>query len=860
MKNVLLLAGIFALFLAACPQPDDSAKVNTNTHGDENKATIVFNNTQGICAVTVYDDHRREPAHKIAEVPAGRSSEEITWTASDSYPFYFSYAVSLNGVNNFSITYIPATGKDQVAVRIDADTRNDIAIPKLEETISGPDTLLSLNSYIVIQNVSSYSFQLYRNNSSVKPDKAGSAVVNAGERVLYTISPGVASPYSLLVNADSRSFAGTVEAFEAGYIYQFKFEGSSLSLFSEMPVTVANMRPPAPELPAIPAAPSLTAADRCISAQWAETQGAERYEVYIGSSAEPPAAPVQTVAGTSALLDGLVNKTVYSVWIKAVNSAGSSGFSPPAQARPSATEVPETPARPQVAAGVSQLTVNWSASSGAASYEVYYHTTGTPPATPALSVSGTSAVLTGLNNNTLYYVWVRAVNAQGKSGYSTAGTGTPRMPATPPAAPGMPVLTEGNQALTVRWEPVEMASAYEVWAETSGNSANAAKHGADISGGLTQTTLTGLINGTTYYVWIKAKNSYGASGFSPAANASPSATAVPPPAPAAPLVTEVIRELIVSWQAVAGAEAYEVWAGTSSNPANAVKQGADTAELSASVTNLVSETTYYVWIKAKNSYGASGFSPVVSGMPIFVELYKGAAFAEAAQINNLNLGTALSYISSNAASGDNYFIVLMKDIQYAPVMLYYAGRTVGITLMADGVERTVQLASNGSLFTVDSGVTLTLENNVTLKGRTGNNAGLLTISSSGTFIMNSGEISGNTNTSSSYGGGGVVSGGTFTMNGGKISGNTSSSSSSYLYGGGVCVNGGTFIKSSTGGVITGYGSDTATGNKVVYNGVVLSNRGHAVYVSSGNKQLEKTVATNKALDSRVAGPEGGWTE
>jgi autotransporter-associated beta strand protein len=43
------------------------------------------------------------------------------------------------------------------------------------------------------------------------------------------------------------------------------------------------------------------------------------------------------------------------------------------------------------------------------------------------------------------------------------------------------------------------------------------------------------------------------------------------------------------------------------------------------------------------------------------------------------------------------------------------------------------------------------------------------VSGNGTFMMNGGEISGNT---SSYGGGVYVNDGTFTMNGGEISGNT----------------------------------------------------------------------------------------
>ena len=671
----------------------------------------------------------------------------------------------------------------------------------------------------------------------------------------------------------------------------------------------------------------MTAGDGAIIAQWADTQGAERYEVYLRAGTDPPAEPLRTVSGTSALLDGLVNKTVYSVWIKAVNSAGSSELSPPARARPwSVTEVPETPARPQVVGGVYQLTVSWDASGGAASYEVYYSTANTQPAAPAVSATGTRAVLTGLANETLYYVWVRGVNAAGRSGYSQAEIGMPRTPTAPPAAPEKPALAAGNRELAVSWEPVEMASAYEVWAGTSSNSASATKRGADITGGLTQAALTGLVNETAYYVWIKAKNVAGASGFSPAASAAPSALAGPPRVPAAPAVTAGSRALFVSWQAAEGAESYEVWAGTSSNPASAVKQGEDTTALSATVTNLVNGTAYYVWIQAKNRTGTSGFSPATSGTPtalasppsapaaptvtpgngqLFVNwravedaesyevwagtsgnsadaakrgadisglstaltglvkgtayyvwikaknsagtsgfspaasgtprtitagLYKGEAFTTATKIGSQNLELALSYIAANALSGDNYYIVLGANETIALKTLYfYSGEPVGITLMSDGVERTVQLASNGSLFTVNSGVTLTLENNVTLKGMPDNTASLITIyDDSSTFIMNGGEISGNT---SCYGGGVSVALGTFTMSGGKISGNTAEYE--YADGGGVNLLDSTFTMS--GGKISGNTSSSSSssrgGGGVYFSGSTFTMSGGTI---SGN--------------------------
>jgi len=60
-----------------------------------------------------------------------------------------------------------------------------------------------------------------------------------------------------------------------------------------------------------------------------------------------------------------------------------------------------------------------------------------------------------------------------------------------------------------------------------------------------------------------------------------------------------------------------------------------------------------------------------------------------------------------------------------------------------GEIRTISLSSNGSLFTVGSGITLILDNNITLQGRPDNTASLVSVT--GSLVMNEGaQISGNT--------------------------------------------------------------------------------------------------------------------
>jgi hypothetical protein len=178
------------------------------------------------------------------------------------------------------------------------------------------------------------------------------------------------------------------------------------------------------------------------------------------------------------------------------------------------------------------------------------------------------------------------------------------------------------------------------------------------------------------------------------------------------------------------------------------------------------------------------------------------------------------------------------------------------------------------MFTIGNNITFILDNNITLKGHTGNTGPMISVGeksgkfqmrdgsiitgnasgavrmSSGTFEMSGGNIIGNT---ASEGGGVYINNeGTFTMTEGTISGNTAkkgggvfvniSSSTAFTMrggtitgntareaGGGVYVRGsGSFTKS--GGTITGYSSDPNNGNIVRDDaGDMLARKGHAVY-------------------------------
>jgi len=152
------------------------------------------------------------------------------------------------------------------------------------------------------------------------------------------------------------------------------------------------------------------------------------------------------------------------------------------------------------------------------------------------------------------------------------------------------------------------------------------------------------------------------------------------------------------------------------------------------------------------------------------------------------LANKLAWLQTNAASGGNYIIDVTTNESIDPQNLSYNNRSnITITLRGSSAKQTISLSSNGCMFSVGSGVTLILDNNITLQGKSSNTASLIRVT--GSLIMNEGaEISGNSISGSngsrggnglmasgkpggnggSVSGGGVYVSGTFTMNGGKI--------------------------------------------------------------------------------------------
>ena len=152
--------------------------------------------------------------------------------------------------------------------------------------------------------------------------------------------------------------------------------------------------------------------------------------------------------------------------------------------------------------GVSSATLSWDPVTNADNYELYYGTTNETPAvnvTGVISVNDTSYALTDLTTGTTYYAFVRTVIGTEKSDWSSACEFTPYL-----LQPEN--LTASKVAATsarLSWNAVTDAEGYELSYSTT----EGAPDNGTIVTELTKThyKLIGLVDGTTYYAYVRAK-------------------------------------------------------------------------------------------------------------------------------------------------------------------------------------------------------------------------------------------------------------------------------------------------------------------------------------------------------------------
>ncbi|MFA5941569.1 MAG: fibronectin type III domain-containing protein [Sinimarinibacterium sp.] len=357
-------------------------------------------------------------------------------------------------------------------------------------------------------------------------------------------------------------------------------------------------------LPAAPANLTATAGNGQVTLNWAASAGASTYNVYQGTSAGGEGTtPVATgITGTTRTVAGLTNGTTYYFKVAAINASGTSPLSNEASATPA--DPPPAPTNLTATPGNSQVTLNWGASDGATSYNVYQGTSAGGATLVATGVTGTNRTVTGLTNGTTYFFKVAAINAGGASSpFSNAASATPQGP---PPAPTNLSATAGNGQVTLNWAASTGATSYNVYQGTSAGAETLLATGIAGTGRI----VTGLSNGTTYYFKVAAVNANGTSPLSNEASATPQGA---PPAPTNLTATAGDSQVTLNWTASTGASSYNVYQGTSAGGETLAATGI--TGTSRTVTGLTNGTTYFFKVAAVNPTGVSALSNGASATP-----------------------------------------------------------------------------------------------------------------------------------------------------------------------------------------------------------------------------------------------------
>ena len=497
----------------------------------------------------------------------------------------------------------------------------------------------------------------------------------------------------------------------------------------------ANSSPPVGVTPAVPTVPPVptgvtaTAGNQSVALSWNASAGAASYSVKRATSISGPFTTAATgVTATSYTNTGLANGTTYYYVVSAVNAVGeSANSSPPVSATPQLA-IPAAPTGLQATAGNAQVALSWTASSGAASYNVKRATTSGGPYSTVGTATTTSFTNTALTNGTTYYYVVSAVNASGESPNSAQASATPQLPSTlkveyrvgdtsatdSQLKPQLRIANTGTSAVSLSglkiryWFTKDSAQTAQYtcdWAQagcanitTSFGSLSAPATGADtyleigftagagsVAAGGNSGEIQNRVNlanwanfdETNDYSYNATQTAYAPSGTITLYQngtliwgTEPGGTIQQPPAAPASLTAAAGNaQVALSWTASSGATSYTVKrATTSGGPYANVATGLTAT--SYTNTGLTNGTTYYYVVSATNAVGESANSAQASATPTPPQQVPAAPTGLTATAGNAQVS-----LSWTASSGATSYTVKRATTSGGP----YANVATGLT-------------------------------------------------------------------------------------------------------------------------------------------------------------------------------------
>ena len=330
--------------------------------------------------------------------------------------------------------------------------------------------------------------------------------------------------------------------------------------------------------PSAPTGLSATAGNAQVVLGWTASANAQSYKIFRNGT------QIGTSATTSYTDLTAANGTTYTYTVAAVNGSATSTQSSGVSATPVAPPLP-TPTGLSATAGDTQISLSWSAVTGATSYDVYRN------GTKLTTVATTSYTNTGLADGTSYSYYVIATNTTQTSTASVTVSATP-MPAAPTGLSG----SGGDLTASLTWTAVSGATSYNVY-----------RGGVKIGSSATTTYVdTTVSNNVAYAYTVTAIKNSAESVASATVNVTP--FVLTPAVPTGLTTTAGNGQVALSWTAAANAKSYKVYRG-----ATLVASPTGTSYTDTGLPNGVAVTYTVV---AVNGSASSAASAAVSATPM----------------------------------------------------------------------------------------------------------------------------------------------------------------------------------------------------------------------------------------------------
>jgi len=236
--------------------------------------------------------------------------------------------------------------------------------------------------------------------------------------------------------------------------------------------------------------------------------------------------------------------------------------------------------------GTNQITVTWTAVSGATGYDLLRDGT-------TVSSVTSPYIHTGLTAGSMHTYEIRAKNSAGTSAWSAAVSATTQTTATiPPVPTGLAAAVNSSSQITVTWNASSNATGYDLQVD-----------GATVANVTSPYVHSGLLANSTHVYAVRAKNTAGNSAFSASVSATTQTVTLPAVPTSLAAAANGTSQIIVTWNAVSNATSYDLQV-----------DGATVSSITSPYTHsgLAAGSKHTYAVRAKNSAGSSAFSATVS--------------------------------------------------------------------------------------------------------------------------------------------------------------------------------------------------------------------------------------------------------